>query len=110
VTSTTVGELQSTTSSLSETVTTEAPPQDKGSCESAGGRWGRIGLAPGESCNMPASDFGKECSDMGECEGACLADSPGKGEAVQGACSQWRVVVGCRTFVMTGKGRQICYD
>jgi hypothetical protein len=92
------------------TIDSDSTPSDRNSCERMGGRWGKVGLAPKESCNLPASDAGEQCSDMGECEGACMGDSPGKGEDSVGTCSEWKTVVGCHTFIVDGKGRKICYD
>lgn len=86
-------------------------PTDKESCEALGGRWGTIGLQPEEECNLPTSDAGKECSDWGDCEGACIADlsqedleeAPEGVVHTKGKCSASKIVVGCHAFVEDGK-------
>jgi len=93
---------------------------DKASCESRGGRWGRIGLSPRPSCNLPASDGGKACSDSDECDGSCLADldanemeAARKGETLKkdGKCTPWMITVGCQARVEDGKVRGLlCMD
>ncbi|MBL7206156.1 MAG: hypothetical protein ISS36_00985 [Candidatus Aenigmarchaeota archaeon] len=80
-------------------------------CEAKGGRWGRIGLDATPSCNYPASDAGKECSDSSECQGRCVADlsdedydKAQEGEIIytNGNCTSKRTVVGCNAFVEDG--------
>jgi len=96
-------------------------PKDKATCEAQGGKWGRIGPSPRESCNLPTSDAGKVCSDSSECEGGCVAnlsradqDRITRDKAVietQGKCTPWRIVVGCMALVTDGKVRGIlCVD
>jgi len=95
-------------------------PQDRASCERAGGRWGVVGLAPRESCNLPTSDGGKACNDAGDCEGTCVAkltqsqmDAVKKGTAFKasGKCTGWRINVGCQAIVHGGNVKGlICVD
>ena len=86
-------------------------PKDKATCEKEGGRWYRIGLAPTESCNLKARDFGKECNDAAQCEGRCLAEEQKKNVGVtKGKCSEWTTVVGCIYLLENGHEKQICYD
>jgi hypothetical protein len=99
---------------------TPVPPPDQASCETLGGRWGRIGLNPREQCNLPAADAGAECLSSSECEGLCLAElSPDELDAAMradkivqaaGVCSAWRIVVGCVPMVEDGVLRPICID
>jgi len=49
-------------------------PKDKETCLAKNGKWAKIGLFPEEECNLPTSDAGRECSDVSQCEGTCLAD------------------------------------
>ncbi|MCX6695605.1 MAG: hypothetical protein NTU61_04855 [Candidatus Altiarchaeota archaeon] len=102
-----------TTVEVSTTLKFEEP-KDNESCEALGGIWGRMGLSPSESCNLPTSDAGKTCSDNSECEGMCIAElSPlnqarlGKGEYVKakGKCSERRKNVGCLAMVQEGEVR-----
>jgi len=107
-------ESTTTTSFTKKTTTTLIRPgdiKDKSSCEALGGTWRRIGLSPRESCNLPTSDGGKECSDASECEGACIAELSGAelenamhGSAIRtkGKCTQWRITVGCQARVEDG--------
>lgn len=92
---------------------------DKESCETLGGSWGKIGLSQEESCNLPTSDAGKECSDSGECEGSCIAEllQEDWNKAVQGVvytkgkCTAWKITVGCHAFVESRKVQGIlCVD
>ncbi len=95
-------------------------PQNEADCIEAGGRWGNIGLATYESCNLPTSDGGKICSDRSECESECIAElTSEQKEMVQnddyiettGKCYEYQTVVGCRAFVEDGKVTYIiCID
>lgn len=96
-------------------------PKDKAACEAQGGKWGRIGLAPRDACNLPTSDAGQICSDSSECEGACVADLSRadydrvtKNKVIidsAGKCTPWRIVVGCLAVVTDGKVNGImCID
>jgi hypothetical protein len=96
-------------------------PKDKETCLAMGGRWGRIGLAPREECNLPTGDGGKVCTDTHECEGMCLAElSPAERDqivknkvplATQGKCTSWKIVVGCIARIENGKvGTILCID
>lgn len=90
---------------------TNATPDNKKSCEAAGGIWGRIGLIQEERCNLLTRDVGKTCSGQGECEGACIADltEDEKEKAAtgvlhkNGTCTAWRIVTGCQAMVEDGK-------
>jgi len=89
-------------------------------CESAGGRWGTVGLNPDEVCNMPTSDAGKECLSSAECEGDCIArltddemEQVMGGQPVEhtGECSAWKLTVGCLAYVEDGRVDAIaCVD
>ena len=96
-------------------------PRDKESCEKQGGRWGRIGIMPKESCNLPTKDAGKICSDSNECEGACIAElakedykkvwEERRTIRTKGKCTPWVIVVGCQARVQNGKVKGIlCVD
>ncbi len=98
-------------------------PKDQSSCEAQGGKWGRIGPSPVESCNLRTSDGGQVCSDSSECEGLCIAElSPQDYERVRmsggkvvietkGKCAPWRITVGCNPVVTSGKVKGImCID
>jgi len=78
------------------------------SCNARGCSWGKIGSYSGESCNLPTSDAGKECSGFNECEGACIAELSKEdlGKAMRrvvlytkGKCTAWKITVGCQPFV-----------
>jgi len=88
-------------------------------CEAKGGWWGSLGLSPVPQCNLPTSDAGKECSDSGECEGACIVELSSDdvarvkgGEIIhaKGRCSAWRIIVGCYAFVEDGVVVLMCID
>jgi hypothetical protein len=96
-------------------------PKDQAACEAQGGKWGRIGLAPRDECNLPTSDAGQICSDSSQCEGACVADLSradydrvAKNKVIilsTGKCTPWRIVVGCLAVVTDGKVNGImCID
>lgn len=95
-------------------------PTDRESCESADGKWEKIGLAQEERCNLPTSDAGKECSDSDECEGSCITKlsrddliTANESEAAnpQGECTAWRITVGCQNLVIDGKAQGVlCID
>ena len=94
-------------------------PQNKENCEASGGRWGRIGINPKESCNLPTKDAGKECSDSSECEGFCLVYLTPEQESqiaaypisIKGKCASWKITVGCLALVDKGKVNGItCLD
>ncbi len=101
------------TSTARATKSVVAIPKDKATCEAQGGRWGRIGLSPVESCNLPTSDAGTVCSDSSECESLCIADLSQadrdrlmRGKVTietTGKCAPWRIVVGCIPRVEEGK-------
>lgn len=88
-------------------------PKDKATCEAQGGRWGRIGLSPVESCNLPTSDAGTVCSDSSECESLCIADLSQADRdrlmrnrvtiETNGKCAPWRITVGCIPRVTEGQ-------
>lgn len=103
------------------TVTNQELPKDKATCEAQGGRWGKIGLAPIEQCNLPTPDAGKVCSDSRDCTGMCIAelskedyDRVWRDKAViqtMGKCAPWRITVGCVPQVTNGKVQGIiCID
>ncbi|MFH1126295.1 MAG: hypothetical protein V1703_04155 [Candidatus Altiarchaeota archaeon] len=109
---TTTTTLIITTTQTTAPTTSITMPSDKESCEALGGRWGRIGISPVESCNLPAKDVGKECSNQEDCEGACLAELTNEqyelvenGEVIEakGRCSDRLIVVGCQMRVEDGK-------
>ncbi len=94
-------------------------PKDQIACEALNGKWGRIGIAPFEECNLLTNDVGKACSDSNECEGMCIAEltSEEKEKVNQrtieknGKCSDWVVVVGCHAIVQKGQVSGImCLD
>jgi hypothetical protein len=98
---------------------TTVAPEDEAACEALGGKWGRIGLAPKESCNLPTTDGGKTCRDWSDCESACIAnltveqfDQARHGALIEatGACAEWMTVVGCQPFLEDGVVRVICID
>jgi len=102
------------------TTTLTAIPKDEASCLALGGRWDRIGMNPRKQCNLPTADAGRVCSDSSDCEGTCLAgltDSQmndaraGKSIKITGACTPWRITVGCQARVQSGKVEGIlCLD
>jgi len=118
VTTTRISTTTKATTRISTTTLTI--PKDETSCKSAGGLWGAIGLSPVESCNMPTSDAGKECSSQSDCEGACLVELTAEqkekviaGTVVEttGTCTPYWITVGCRAFVEDGKIENIiCID
>jgi hypothetical protein len=100
-------------------------------CLEKGGRWEVLGFS-GPGCNLPTSDGGKACSEITDCESACLADlellstedGSGKfltdqeklealnaqeGEKV-GVCSSWQQNFGCRFWLMDGRFVEMCVD
>jgi hypothetical protein len=95
--------------------------QDQASCEALGGRWGQIGLAPREACNLPTTDAGETCSDSDECESLCLADlteeqksQVNRGDLwlrTTGQCAAWQSLAGCLAPVENGVVSSIlCID
>jgi len=89
-------------------------PQDKATCETQKGEWGRFGLAIKERCNLPTSDAGKTCHNQEECEGACIADLSreerdriiNQKEIIEtnGKCTSWLLIGGsCEGYVKDGK-------
>ena len=95
----------------------KAEPRDKKSCEAAGGKWE---INDVEVCNLPTSDFGKECSDSNQCEGLCIAElseeeynkaTQGTIIYTKGKCSGETNVLGCTPIVNDGKVNGIlCMD
>lgn len=96
-------------------------PKDKETCLAKNGKWAKIGPAPVESCNLPTSDGGKECTDTSECEGTCLAALSNKEQNLvmrekktiqtKGKCTPWVITVGCQARVQNGKVQGIlCID
>jgi hypothetical protein len=96
-------------------------PRDKLACESLNGRWGRIGLAPTEQCNLPTSDAGRVCNDSSDCDSLCIADLTSQQRdgitrtrspiITSGRCAPWVVTVGCIPIVEQGIVRSIlCID
>ena len=75
-------------------------PDNQQECESLGGKWGRPGIALNESCNLPTSDGGKWCTDMRQCEGACLAENE---DSIFGKCTSWKMTVGCVNEMNDGR-------
>lgn len=69
-------------------------------CLNQNGLWGRQGLAREESCNLPASDAGENCTSSNQCEGKCVGESIG---ATSGQCSTYQKVFGYRPFVENGR-------
>ncbi len=60
-------------------------------------------------CSMDkyTSDGGKECSEDNECEGWCSRFYPVE---TTGKCSEWKILVGCYSYVEDGKANTICAD
>lgn len=68
-------------------------------------------MSPVEGCNCRTADFGASCADDSECEGQCLADTPGelvvdagpprRGYWV-GQCSEFRASFGCHSVLANG--------
>lgn len=96
-------------------------PKDKETCLAKNGKWAKIGPAPVESCNLPTSDGGKECTDTSECEGTCLAALSNEEQNLvmrekktiqtKGKCTPWVITVGCQARVQNGKVNGIlCID
>ena len=106
-------------------------PEELAACLADGGRWEVLGFS-GPGCNLPTEDGGQPCSDISECESACLGDpdqvmrgnSSGQpipdhdalaelnaqeGDVV-GACSPWVENFGCQVWVEEGRYVVICVD
>jgi len=87
-------------------------PHTQEACESAGGKWGRVGLFPKPICRVPTHDGGRPCADVDECEGLCLAAlTPQQRDAVvrqhaklaiMGSCTPHVPVFGCMARVNKG--------
>ena len=91
----------------------------KEGCEKSGGKWETIGLDLDEECNLKTSDFGNVCYDRSDCEGECIAELNNEeiktiiehSISKNGKCSEYRIVVGCRYFVNSGKvDGLVCVD
>jgi hypothetical protein len=96
-------------------------PKSQQECENKKGRWGRIGLFPQETCNLPTSDEGKTCNNPSDCEGSCVAtlskedqDKAMKQKVsieTSGKCTPWLTTVGCIAQVQEGKvNGMLCID
>jgi len=94
-------------------------PNDKISCEKAGGIWNKPGPRPKEECNLPTKDAGKICEGSNQCEGVCLAEltnnelrqgMSGKMFKTTGKCSNFIKVFGCRGYVYRGWAQVVCAD
>jgi hypothetical protein len=90
-------------------------------CEEQGGYFDYIGLYPVKQCNLPASDFGKECTSDSQCESMCMPELTDdeyemlrNGIAIEnasGKCAQWKIVVGCMPYIVDGTVEgEICID
>ncbi|PIY69134.1 hypothetical protein COY90_02225 [Candidatus Roizmanbacteria bacterium CG_4_10_14_0_8_um_filter_39_9] len=97
----------------------QALPHNKDDCLKMGGVWEKQGPEPFETCDIKTKDGGRGCSDISQCEGTCmvkLSDDEfsggmrGKTFKKNGACSLWRVTLGCFGMVKQGKMSVICVD
>ena len=70
-------------------------------CENADGVWKRWGLSQEETCNLRANDYGKECTDKGDCEGWCITECVDE-ECDTGTCSEFVNFYGCTRFWRNG--------
>ena len=103
-----------------ENIKVEEENKDKEECIKKGGDWRRHGLSRVESCNLPTSDAGKECSDASECGGSCIAELSEEDNKklsqdgivyTKGKCTAWEQTYGCHAFVIDGKVQGIlCAD
>lgn len=93
-------------------------PKTETDCKAKNGTWAPIGTDQKPSCNLQTQDKDRVCSDSDQCQGACLlnlspqdrdkaTDNPYK---TKGICSEWVIVVGCKTFVESGMTKVICID
>lgn len=83
-------------------------PATKEECLQKGGTWKQWGLAPVESCNLPATDAGKVCTDFSQCQGTCLGESL---KSTEGKCTDWVRTGGCQSILKNGKVENIiCLD
>jgi len=83
-------------------------PETKEACLQKGGSWKQWGLAPAESCNLPATDGGKVCTDFSQCQGNCLGENL---KSTEGKCTDWVRTGGCQFILRNGKvNNVICSD
>lgn len=89
-----------------------AAPRDKASCDAQGGQWGRFGVYEGEICQIATLDAGKQCTDSGHCQVACVADVMTKNVAATGKCYEWTETRGaCLNIIKAGKTQgTVCVD
>ncbi len=81
-------------------------------CDAAGGSWGPVGLSPEPRCNLPTTDAGTPCTCHGQCQGVCVGEmGGGLGCAgIQGYCSEFMMVVGCRCYFDADGAEALCAD
>ena len=84
----------------------------KAKCEKENGVWGAGGLNPEPFCNHRTTDFGLRCDDISQCEGTCLSNpiqcftQP----CLQGQCSEFEMMFGCRDELIGGSVQTLCRD
>lgn len=97
-------------------VTESVPCGDrvKEACEAVGGVWriwSRLDAALDRpSCNLRASDAGKQCENSTDCEGECFPEPTPTGACVVGVCSEFQRVFGCFAYLDSGVCGEICVD
>lgn len=101
------GSIGASKEECARSVSFQLIPATKEDCIKQGGLWGQIGIKPTASCNTPTSDAGKICTDSNQCGGSCIGENK---DSSSGKCSEWKIVVGCRTFIEDGKANTICAD
>ncbi|GEM_PF-3208453 len=86
----------------------DARPTTQAQCEAEGGEWrAHCGLI-GDCCNFRTADAGESCTDVSQCEGACIAENE---VATSGTCSEWKTTFGCYSYMRNGQaGGAICVD
>ena len=61
----------------------------------------------GPFCSLRTSDGGKTCTDIGQCEGHCLAENE---NSKSGKCSDIKFGIGCVFEMFNKEVLEVCYD
>ena len=86
-------------------------PTTEAECLARGGSWTTLGLPMPDkpkTCDLKATDSGKNCSDSKQCQGVCLAPAGvAAGTAASGSCSPYVANFGNVSMVTNGIVEQV---
>jgi hypothetical protein len=77
-------------------------PKTETDCIAQGGVWNKNDFSPRYWCVLKTTDAGKDCTDYGQCEGSCLAESE---TSTSGKCSEYIMPTECYTPLKNGKAQ-----